>query len=116
MVHFARMQGPEVSQIWYQKEDKETFSGVLCSENLAQTAGFESSKMSWDSSDETSMPTSISWNKVFAGSYLSACHSAKYEDSQDILTCQLGEQTLTLPQPYVCADDISVNLKRKLVC
>lgn len=50
------------------------------------------------------------------GSYLEVCRNPKYDHIQDILTCQIGAKVLQLQKPYMCGNEISVNLFLELQC
>lgn len=56
-------------------------------------------------------------NHVLESSYLSVCSGAHYVKENDELRCMWKGRTLTLPQPYRCAEDINVNrLSMQLDC
>ena len=48
-------------------------------------------------------------NYVMESSYLGVCKNASYDAMADVLSCTWKNNTLTMPRPYECADDINVN-------
>jgi len=55
-------------------------------------------------------------NNVLFGSYLATCKNSTYDPVDDVLSCRLGPDTISMRRPHLCANDISVNEERRLVC
>ena len=53
---------------------------------------------------------------LIQGSYLKVCENAMYDPDSDILRCKIGAKVLQLPNPYHCANDISISPFLELQC
>jgi len=112
IMRVQRMPGPEAHFYFSQIESQRDIKQQLCSLSLSSKHLQEGVILQNQSFQELSNSN----NKVVASSYLRTCSNSHYDSIKDMLTCELDGRLLSMQHPFRCAEDISINAEKQLVC